>query len=37
MQIGSCLEGGKGNGGNVESCSRIKDGNGRLVLGEDKV
>ena len=24
-------------GGKVESCSRIKDGNGRLTLGEDKV
>ena len=25
------------NGGKVESCSRIKDGNGRLPLGEDEV
>ena len=24
-------------GGKVESCSRIKDGNGRLALGEDEV
>ena len=24
-------------GGTVESCSRIKDGNGRLALGEDEV
>ena len=24
-------------GGKVESCSRIKDGNGRLVQGEDEV
>ena len=24
-------------GGKVESCSRIKDGNGRLTQGEDKV
>ena len=23
--------------GNMESCSRIKDGNGRLVQGEDEV
>ena len=25
------------NGRKVESCSRIKDGNGRLGLGEDEV
>ena len=24
-------------GGKVESCSRIKDGNGRLAQGEDEV
>ena len=24
-------------GGKVESCSRIKDGNGRLTQGEDEV
>ena len=24
-------------GGKVESCSRVKDGNGRLNQGEDKV
>ena len=30
-------EGSKVNGGRVESCSRIKDGNRRLALGEDKV
>ena len=23
-------------GGKVESCSRVKDGNGRLVQGEDR-
>ena len=27
----------KGNGGKVEICSRIKDGKGRLALGEDEV
>ena len=27
----------KVNGGKVESCSRIKDGNGRLALGKDEV
>ena len=27
----------EGNGGRVESCSRIKYGIGRLVLGEDEV
>ena len=24
------------NGGKVESCNKIKDGNGRLALGEDE-
>ena len=27
----------KANGGKVESCSRIKDGNGRLAQGKDEV
>ena len=27
----------KAKGGKVESCSRIKDGNGRLAQGEDEV
>ena len=31
------FEGGKRNGGKVECCSRIKDGNGRLALGEGEV
>ena len=26
-----------GEGGKMESCSRIKDGKGRLALGEDEV
>ena len=30
-------EGSNAKGGKVESCSRIKDGNGRLAQGEDEV
>ena len=31
------LQRGKANGGKVESCSKIKDGNERLPIGEVKV
>ena len=27
----------KGNGGKEESCSKIRDGKGRLALGEDEL
>ena len=30
-------EGSNVKGGKVESCSRIKDGNGKLMQGEDEV
>ena len=30
-------EGNKVKGGKVESCTKLKDGNGRLTLGEDEV
>ena len=27
----------KANGGKMESCGRVTDGNGRLIAGEDEV
>ena len=35
MEIGNCF--GRCEMGKVESCSRIKDGNGRLAKGEDEM
>ena len=38
MEIGNCFwkEVSNAKGGRVESCSRVKDGNGRTAQGEDE-